>query len=80
MREFLGSPVVRTLSFHWAQVRFLVRELRSQKLYGATKKKPKKLVHMSMQYGHCAFLNLASSDLHTTDEKLGNRARGWGGV
>ena len=39
MREFLGSPVVRTLSFHWAQVRFPVRELRFHKLYGATPQK-----------------------------------------
>ena len=40
-REFPGGPVVRTLRSHWARVQSLPRELRSQKLCGAAKKKPK---------------------------------------
>ena len=38
--EFPGSPVVRTLSFHWqgARVQSLVRELRSHKLCGQKNK------------------------------------------
>ena len=79
MREFLGSPVVRTLELSLGPGLIPSQGTKIQKLYGATKK-TQKLMHMSMQYGQCAFLNLASSDLHTTDEKLGNSARERGGV
>ena len=44
LREFPGSPVVRTpSSLLRAQVQFLVRELRSHKLCSATKKQVLKL-------------------------------------
>ena len=39
-REFPGSPIVKTLHFHWLQS--LVGELRSHKLHSVVKKKKKK--------------------------------------